>query len=141
MYECSRYGGIIWFSHYCYVCVPKKMFYAVRGISSIYNIDILVQPPPLPSPLPLPLPPGGNNDNDNDFISNIHTYLQIIYLQVSYLQYHCCVILGDQYSINAVFLLTPANRNYQYASAFARQFPPPLFRAGSIFLIPIFIRF
>ena len=49
------------------------------------------------------------NDNDNDFISNIHTYLQIMYLQVSYLQYHCCVILGDQYSINAVFLLTPDN--------------------------------
>ena len=48
-----------------------------------------------------------NDDNDDDFISNIHTYLQIIYLQVSYLQYHCCVIVGDQYSINAVFLLTP----------------------------------
>ena len=45
--------------------------------------------------------------NDNDIISNIHTYLQIRYLQVSYLQYHCCVLLGDQYSINAVFLLTP----------------------------------
>ena len=49
---------------------------------------------------------------NNANLSNIQTYLQIRYvqvryLQVSYLQYHCCELLGNQYSINAVFLLTP----------------------------------
>ena len=51
---------------------------------------------------------------DNDFISNIHTYLQITYLQVSYLHYHCCELLGDQqYSINAVLV---KHNSYVYAS-------------------------